>query len=404
MDKDIQSTTLKLLGYCRANDWAGYDPYDALNSKIVSSLPFLNFRLFRLSLTQFLKRSPINLRPLLLVPKTQNPKVIGLFLSAFVNLFRAGVTTGQEYIPHLAERLIALRSPGPSHLCWGDNFPWQTRTELVPRWAPSVVNTAFAANGLLDAFELRQDDRYINMALSAAEYLLNDLYWTSGVSASGFGYPLREVHNQVHNANLLGAALFSRVYKHTGQEKFLAPALGVARYTMTRQHADGGWNYGEKSTQNWIDNFHTAFNLSALHTIGTTLATSEFDEPLSRGLQFYRSHFFLPSGAVRYFHNRTYSIDAHCVAQSIIALLDLKDLDSTNVQLARSVFDWARNHMWNEREGFFYYRVLRSCTIRTSYMRWTQASMFLALTKLYVESTSPSSDLPHPVSGGVASC
>jgi len=36
------------------------------------------------------------------------------------------------------------------------------------------------------------------------------------------------------------------------------------------------------------------------------------------------------------------------------------------------------NHMWDER-GFFYYRCLRLATIRTSYMRWTQAWMLLAL-------------------------
>ena len=35
-------------------------------------------------------------------------------------------------------------------------------------------------------------------------------------------------------------------------------------------------------------------------------------------------------------------------------------------------------HMWDER-GFFYYRVLRLGTIRTSYMRWSQAWMLLAL-------------------------
>ena len=37
--------------------------------------------------------------------------------------------------------------------------------------------------------------------------------------------------------------------------------------------------------------------------------------------------------------------------------------------------------MWDER-GFFYYRVLRFGTIRTSYMRWSQAWMLLALATL----------------------
>ena len=75
---------VKLLDYCRANDWAGYDPYDATNSRLFDALPFLNSRLPRLVLTQLLKRSPINVRPLLLIPKTQNPKAIALFLSALL--------------------------------------------------------------------------------------------------------------------------------------------------------------------------------------------------------------------------------------------------------------------------------------------------------------------------------
>jgi len=41
--------------------------------------------------------------------------------------------------------------------------------------------------------------------------------------------------------------------------------------------------------------------------------------------------------------------------------------------------------MWDER-GFFYYRVLRFCTIRTPYMRWAQAWMLLAMATLLCES------------------
>jgi len=37
-DNEIKIAALKLLAYCRANDWAGYDPYDALNSGIFKAL------------------------------------------------------------------------------------------------------------------------------------------------------------------------------------------------------------------------------------------------------------------------------------------------------------------------------------------------------------------------------
>ncbi len=41
MSNEVQAIILKLLAYCRANDWAGYDPYDALNSRLFGALPFL---------------------------------------------------------------------------------------------------------------------------------------------------------------------------------------------------------------------------------------------------------------------------------------------------------------------------------------------------------------------------
>jgi hypothetical protein len=405
MDNDVRSATLKLLAYCQANDWAGYEPYDALNSKVLAALPFLDSKLPRLVLTQALKRSPINIRSLMLIPKTQNPKAIGLFLSAFVKLARIGLTNQKDHIDLMIDRLIALRSQGVSYWCWGYNFPWQTRTILVPRWAPNLVCTAFAASGLLDAYEQCQDPHYLSMARSAAEYILNDLYWTDGKTVAGFGYPLPTARSQVHNANLLGAGLFCRVHRHTGEKRFLEPALRVARYSAAQQHADGGWDYGEGLKQRWIDNFHTGFNLSALRTIGQYAETTEFDSCLRRGLEFYRARFFRQDGAVRYFHNRTYPIDTHCVAQSIITLIDLKDLDPGNVPLAHSVFQWAMEHMWDD-QGFFYYRILRSCTIRTSYMRWTQAWMFLALSMLLCESeasvTPPQAcEATIPVEAGV---
>ena len=81
---DVGTAARKLLAHCRENDWAGYDPYDALNSRIFMALPVLQSRLPRLVLTQLLKRSPINVRSVLQIPKTQNPKGIALFLSALL--------------------------------------------------------------------------------------------------------------------------------------------------------------------------------------------------------------------------------------------------------------------------------------------------------------------------------
>jgi hypothetical protein len=381
----VEAAARKLLSYCYANDWAGYDPYDALNSRLVIGLPVLQSRIPALVLTQTLKRSPVNLRRLLRIPKTQNPKGIALSLSALLKSPKLAADQTEGLVALLTQRLMALRSPGSPYWCWGYSFPWQGRAMLVPRWTPNLVCTQFAASALLDLYEQRQDSRYLDIGVSAAEYILNELYWSDGGSVAGFSYPLPSLRNQVHNAHFLAAALFCRVYKITGQEKFLGPALRVARYSAQKQHADGSWPYGEAPSQQWTDNFHTGYNLCGLQSISRDAGITEFESCIRHGFEFYRAHFFREDGAPRYFHNRTYPLDIHCVAQSIITLLAFRDLDPGNVPLARQVFKWAMNHMWDD-QGFFYYRVLRLGTIRTSYMRWSQAWMLLALSELMRES------------------
>ena len=301
---------------------------------------------------------------------------MALSLAALLRLSRLGLLDQKNDIAVITDELVALRSPNTPYWCWGYSFPWQTRTILVPKGAPNLVCTVFVANALLDAYETNHDSRCLTMAASAAEYILNELYWTEDDSSAGFSYPLPSMRGGVHNANFLGAALLCRIYKHSGETKFLEAALKVARYSAALQHADGSWDYGEASTQRWVDNFHTGYNLCALRSICEYAGTSEFEAHIRRGFEFYRNHFFREDGAPKYFHDRTYPIDIHSVAQSIITLLAFRDLDENNVSLALSVYRWAMNHMWDER-GYFYYQILPFYKIRISYMRWSQAWMLL---------------------------
>ena len=104
------------------------------------------------------------------------------------------------------------------------------------------------ANALLDAYEVGGESSYLDMATSAAEYILNELYWTEGESTAGYSYPLPTYRARVHNANFLGAALLCRVYRHCEGQKFLDSALKVARYSASQQQGDGSWYYGEDAT------------------------------------------------------------------------------------------------------------------------------------------------------------
>jgi hypothetical protein len=264
---------------------------------------------------------------------------------------------------------------------------------------PNLVCTSFVANALLDAYEQgcepkmsyaasesglqpsTGDTSCLNMAVSAAEYMVKELYWTDGDSVASFSYPLPLLRSQTHNANFLGAAFLSRIYKHCGEKKFLDAALKVARYSAGKQHDDGSWNYGEDTSQRWVDNFHTGYNLCALKNISEYGGTTEFDPHIRHGFEFYGKHFFAEDGAPRYFHDRTYPIDIHTVAQSIITLLAFKDLNESNISLARTVFRWAMTNMWDE-QGYFYYQVFSLFKNKIPYTRWSQVWMLLALSTL----------------------
>jgi len=442
----------KLLEYCEKENFSGYDLYDGLNSLIFVKSPLYKSRICRLVFIQLIKRLPINIRPLLLIPKTQNPKALALFLMAFVKLKKAGLLENDNLTDLMIERLIALRSPQhlvatrgldfsdqrsaisentgeqgynleifqpvlaedwnnskfkiqnsrlscdsnkPNKLnehqiptnpikqtdqidysCWGYSFPWQTRTVLVPRGYPNLVCTVFVANALLDVYEFKKDKRCLDIAKSAAEYILNELYWEED-NIAGFSYPLPSLRNKVHNANFLGAALLTRIYAYTSENKFIEPALKAARYSASRQNQDGSWFYGEHPTQKWIDNFHTGYNLCALKAINEYADTTEFASNIKYGFEFYSRHFFEKDTIPKYFHDRTYPIDIHSVAQSIITLLALDDFGGDR-NLAQSVLKWALNNLWNNG-GYFYFQVTPYYKNRIAYMRWSQAWMLFAL-------------------------
>jgi hypothetical protein len=380
-EEPVRAIALELFHHCHRRHWKGYDPYDALNSRVLARLGLLDSHLTRLGFTQLLKRWPFNTRRVLGIPETENAKAIALFLMSSVKLARLGVPDVGPVISELAERLTALRAHGATYWCWGYSFPWQTRTYLVPRGAPNLVCTTFAANALLDRYELDQDARSLEMAISAARYIRNELFWNDGHGAAGFAYPFPGSRVRVHNANFLGAALLCRVARYTGTSTFTDAALRVSRYSASRQRNDGSWPYAEHASSRWVDNFHTGYSLCALRAVAHHSGVADFETHLRRGFAFYRQRFFTSDGAAKYFHDRAYPIDAHSVAQSIITLLAFRDRSPDSDVLAKRVVQWATDHLW-DRRGYFYYRVLRFYKNRLSYMRWTQAWMLLALSTM----------------------
>jgi hypothetical protein len=377
----LEETAIKLFAYCNSHKWAGYDPFDGLNSRVFAALPFSKISLARLILTQVMKRMPVNASKLLLVSPSENPKGLAVFASALMALSEIGLIRADDQIRNLISRIGALRSPQRTHFCWGYNFDWQSRKFFLPKFAPNIICTTFVGNALLDAYYQFEDDSYLEMAISAGEFIVNGLNVTKfGNDEICFSYTPYD-HGQVHNANLLGAAYLARLYTVTEDEKLLKLACKAINYSVRKQKSDGSWAYGEDKTQGWVDNFHTGYNLCALRTYQQCLNTAEFDLNVRIGFDFYLKHFFTEEGAPKYYHNRIYPIDVHSVAQSMVTLATFRDLNSTAINLADKVFEWAIANMWDEK-GYFYYQITPYYKNRIPYMRWSQSWMLYAMALL----------------------
>src|SRR5947207_10353661 len=93
---DLTNAHRDLWKWCRANDFAGYDPYDALNSLLFQATPLKSSPTARLAWVQFFKRSPVNLRRLARVPRERNAKGIALFALAALADYRREMTKENE--------------------------------------------------------------------------------------------------------------------------------------------------------------------------------------------------------------------------------------------------------------------------------------------------------------------
>ncbi len=376
-----------LFEWCRHRDFAGYDPFDALNSRLLQAIPLRHSRTARLISTQLLKRSPLNLRPLALIPAKKNSKGTALFtLAALANYRRTKTTEAEKEARQLLDELLVMRIRGYSGAAWGYNFDWQSRNFFAPQGTPMIVPTAFAARALIEAYKAFGADKYLETARSSCEFILNDLNRTiDSDDELCFSYsPLDDT--KIFNASLFAAETLASVAALTGETQFCDLAIRAGRYVTRGQGQDGSWAYGAGHGQQWVDNFHTAYVLLSLSRIIKSCSGAGIDlnPALLRGYHFWHKSFFLADGWPKYYHDNLYPADTHAAATAIVALLELQELDREALSLAEKIAAWTLRNL-RDRQGFFYYQRRRFYTVHTPFMRWTQGWILYALGRLLEE-------------------
>lgn len=360
--------------YIVAENFRGYDPYDFLTSPIFN-LGFLQNKPARFYSQQIFRRIPFNLRPLFGIKKGLNPVTIGLSVESFAYLSEVFPNEKNKYVDlvnYCFDTLINLQSKGYSGACWGYDFDWEARYTKIDAYVPTVVATGMITNSLFEAYKLLKQEKLFELCKSATKFVLNDLYRTEDVN--GLCYSYSPVDKQkVLNASIKGARLLSQVYSINHDELLKTEAEKIIKYVIAMQRQDGSWPYSIGDARKWADNYHTAYVLDSLKAYMENIKDCKYIKNFENGLSFFINNFFVDKTIPKYYSNKTYPIDSTSVAQSIITLVKNNKLD-----YAENVINWAFKNMFNEK-GYFYYQKTKYYTHKTSYMRWSNAWMFNAL-------------------------
>jgi rhamnogalacturonyl hydrolase YesR len=379
MQTMVETSIRGLERWVEEHHYKGYEPFDGLSSPLNrwADGNLLRERL----LLQLIRQSPINLRPLFGVKPLDSTKGRGYMASGYLTMLK--VTGDRQYgrkAGACLEWLIEHKSRRFSEYSWGNHFDFSSRGGRYRADEPIIVWTALIGQAFLDAYECLGDRRYLQIALSVRNWILA-LPRERTNSGSCISY--HALHQaSVHNANMLGAAMLARTAKMAGSTEGLDVAKAAMEYSCSRQQSNGSWRYAEGPGFEWIDNFHTAYNLDSLKGYIECTNDTEYDEVLRRGFAYWTNTFFESSGAPKYYDHRAYPIDSQCAAQAIETLAKFTDTDPESLALACKVARWTITNMRDPR-GYFYYRRYPLLTAKTPMLHWAQATTYKALTCLY---------------------
>ena len=435
-------TLERVLAWSRERDYAGHSKHDALNSPLLAALS-LNSRIPRLCITQGVMRFPFNIRSALGVPRLRNPKGIGLFAHAWLDMAES-LREGAQPTPSaddcvreaeaLLEWLVANASPwtplpdairdafpeavhtaagtAPPErdrlkgLGWGYHYPWQDVGFFQPRHFPNRVVSCWIGSAFLRAYEVTGRDRYLLVSDQIADFLLGNprrLIDTDAELCLSY-VPLPDIRCAVMDVSALVSAFCSGLAARSPDakrsEELRVSADRLMRFVLDKQTEYGAWYYTWPAADSHIthDNYHSGIILDCLAEYATNGGGEDCRNAYRRGLDFYSEQLFLPSGAPKWMNDRVFPHDIHGAASGILTFTraaryfaagpdpDAAQAAACNEQ-ARRILAWTLGHLY-AGAGHFYYQRGRRWTKRFCLMRWCNAWMCRALAATLCAETS----------------
>ncbi|WP_411969027.1 antibiotic ABC transporter permease [Haloferax sp. YSSS75] len=375
-----------VLEYARVRDYNGWDYGDGLSSRVLHALP--DNLVVNLLVQEFIKRSPVNVRPLFRVEQRRNFKGIALFAMANRTRAQLGQWFEGDHPPEayledaesLTNWIVEHQVEGFSGFGGSHRHRIQHPSgrsgprETVPN-SPNLVSTSFGVKALLAGKEF--DPEYPDIAKTAVDLAVDDLdYRLVGEGAVMDYYQSHPKDSYTLNAIALGARYFVELYEEFGDAELLERTEQVFDFIASTQTERGGWYYREPPTSSHLsmDNHHNGFIIECFQRYEDIVGSGRYDDTLDRALDFYARELFDDDGAPNFDENNAYPRDIHATAQGILVFTYAGQYDR-----AERILQWALANMYVPEEGRFYFRKQRFYTKRVTLMRWAQAWMAYAI-------------------------
>lgn len=363
-------------------DFSGYGKFDALNSPLLHTLSFNN-KWLRLVLTQLVKESPVNLRSLLAVKTSRNPKGIALFARAYLYQYERNKDSKHlKKAEKLFDWLLQHPSPNQPHLCWGYNYIWQSPLFLQKKFEPNAVVTVFVGEALLHAYRVTQNETYLKAARSVGDFISRQLpVLHETTEERAIAYVLSNVKAIVLNNQVLTGAFLTKLWKHTKDKQLLNIAKKQFAYTVNRKTDYYAWYYTYPALKSHIkhDNYHTGGILDALIEFYEETGNDIHLNTYWQGLTYYRDNLFENNGAPRWMNDMKFPHDVHGAAQGIITFSKAARHQPEYLLTAKKIVDWSAQNLYCPERHTFIYRIGRFYKWNYSLMRWCNGWMTRAL-------------------------
>ena len=389
MEQLLYQSLKKLHLWIKQNGYSGWDPYDGISNPKISNIkifyPYLHIFLIQLN-----KHSPVNIRPLLNIPKGTDTKGLALFLQSYSQLYIITRNIEFQKIANELYQMIIERSlfDNYGYHCWASHYyPYVDieKNKLLPE-LPDIIGTSNVIKGLSLYYKILGNKEIRDVLKSSLEFL-QILIKRKG-QYTYFLYTPKD-QNIVPNAS---AEALEAIYyaSEIVKDFFLNDATleSVVKTILQLQDSSGYWLYSISlggKVRKQLD-FHQGYIIDGL--IGSLKLMSNRNlkrhmlDSIIKGIIAYKK-MFTHDGRAYYRYPRMHPIDIHNQAQGIITFSKSYTFlgNREYLKFAEKIALWTIKNMQDKR-GFFYYQRWPFFVNKIPYMRWGQAWMLLALVTL----------------------